>query len=574
MKTPALELFGVAGRGTPCAPFPARQPAARRGLSHPTFIAILLLLATLNRQSSIARAQSSMFTYQGLVTVSGTNFTGTGQFQFALVTSTNASRTATATAVLYAPFVVGYTVTFGGNGYTTAPAVTISGGGGFGALATADLSGGVVTSLTPDSAGDGYTTAPKVTIAPPTPAYITYTTYWSNDGTSVNGSEPESVVSLGVTNGLFTVVVGDPTIPGMGAISAAVFSQPDLQLRIWFNDGVHGFAALNPAQSLTPTPYAIYSANAGNAALAATAGSVSAANIVGTIPATQLPAGLLTNGASGVNLSGTFSGNGAGVTNVSFKALKGGGYSPWGSFVLASSPSVGPAPECVIAVDVNGDGEPDLISANYAPDSSFNNNTLTMLTNNGSGAFGFNATLTVGANPYSVCAADVNGDGKLDLISANSGANTLTVLTNNGSGGFGFNATLPVGVGPVSVIAADVNGDGKMDLICANFGAIGGALGNTLTVLTNNGYGVFGSNATPTVGNGPECVIAADVNGDGKLDLVCAGLNNALTVLTNNGSGVFGLSANLTNGAGSSVVAADVNGDGHVDLISANSANA
>ena len=54
-------------------------------------------------------------------------------------------------------------------------------------------------------------------------------------------------------------------------------------------------------------------------------------------------------------------------------------------------------------------------------------------------------TYNVGNQPYSVVAADVNGDGKLDLISANHGGNTLTVLTNNGSGGFGSNATLHVG---------------------------------------------------------------------------------------------------------------------------------
>jgi hypothetical protein len=77
-------------------------------------------------------------------------------------------------------------------------------------------------------------------------------------------------------------------------------------------------------------------------------------------------------------------------------------------------------------------------------------------------------------------AADVNGDGWVDLISANvSGSGTLTVLTNNRSGGFALAATLAVGTVPVQVIAADVNGDGKQDLISVNSG------NNTLTVLIN-----------------------------------------------------------------------------------------
>lgn len=91
-------------------------------------------------------------------------------------------------------------------------------------------------------------------------------------------------------------------------------------------------------------------------------------------------------------------------------------------------------------------------------------------------------TYAVGMNPYSVVAADINGDGKLDLICANAGDNTLTVLTNNGSGVFGSNATLNVGSGPRCVVAADVNGDGKLDLICANSGD------NTLTVLMNTSF--------------------------------------------------------------------------------------
>jgi hypothetical protein len=235
-----------------------------------------------------------------------------------------------------------------------------------------------------------------------------------------------------------------------------------------------------------------------------------------------------------------------------------------GSGVFGSNATldVNSTPQCVVAADVNGDGKPDLICV-----SSSGARFMTVFTNNGSGVFGLSSTPANGnARAFSIVAADINGDGKPDLITANFTTDTLTVFTNNGSGVFGSNATYTVGSQPRSVVAVDVNGDDKLDLISAN------SVSGTLTVLTNNGSGVFGSNATYNVGSQPRSVVAADVNGDGKVDLICANAGGGtLTVLTNNGSGAFGLNATYTVGnAPYSVVAADVNGDGLMDLVSAN----
>lgn len=142
-------------------------------------------------------AQNSIVTYQGQVQSDGTYFTGTGQFKFALVTVSNAASRATAEAVLSGQFVIDYVVTYGGGGYATPPAVTISGGGGSGATATAVIAGGVVTGIQAELAGTGYTSPPMVTIELP-PETVAYTTYWSNDGTSVDGSEPSAAVSVPV----------------------------------------------------------------------------------------------------------------------------------------------------------------------------------------------------------------------------------------------------------------------------------------------------------------------------------------------------------------------------------------
>jgi hypothetical protein len=219
------------------------------------FTAALVLCVVL--MNSTANAQNTIITYQGRVTDNGTNFSGSGQFKFALVTGTNSSRQATATATLTSGFVTSITVVDGGVGYTSAPSVTISGGGGSGATATANVSGGAVTSITVNNAGSGYSSPPTVFIALP-PPNISYTTYWSNDGTSTNGSQPAAAISINVNNGLFVVPLGDTALLNMGSISAFLFTQPNLQLRIWFSDGVNGFAVMNPAQNLTPAPYAIF----------------------------------------------------------------------------------------------------------------------------------------------------------------------------------------------------------------------------------------------------------------------------------------------------------------------------
>ena len=340
----------------------------------------------------------------------------------------------------------------------------------------------------------------------------------------------------------------------------------------------------------------------------------------GTLGLAQLPAGVITNGASGVSITGSFTGNGSGLTNLNAQNIA--GYGTWSTnyaFGLVSSPAVGGGPVSVCAADVNGDGKLELICVNsnantltiltnagggiygsnatYAVGSgpvsvaaftnvngrwnlvcaNYNDGTLTVLTNAGGGIFGSNATYTVGNNPVSVCAADMNGDGKMDLICAIHApifSTGLAVWTNNGNGGFvlSWSAQYSSGIFPVFVMAADVNGDGKMDFVNVNTYVAGN--GNTLMMWTNDGHGGFAISSTPAVGSYPVSV-AAFTNFDGKVALVCANQGDGtLTVLTNAGGGIFGSNAtytlpNIVQGATlpCSVCAADVNGDGKVDLI-------
>jgi Chaperone of endosialidase len=259
--------------------------------------ALALLAFNLIYFDSNTLAQSTTFTYQGRITDNGVLFSGTGQFQFALVTSTNATAATAAASPPVSGSISAINVTYGGSGYTTPPAVTITDGGGSGATATAFINDGEVTGITVTHGGSGYTGTPTVTVAPPT-TQIVYTTWWSNDGTSVNGSEPASAVNVSVNQGLFTVILGNTALPNMTAIPASIFNMvPNLQLIIWFNDGARGFAMLTPPQLLTPVPYSAFALSASNLL-----GTVSTVQVTGTMLLSQLPPGVLTNDELSVTL--------------------------------------------------------------------------------------------------------------------------------------------------------------------------------------------------------------------------------------------------------------------------------
>lgn len=82
-------------------------------------------------------------------------------------------------------------------------------------------------------------------------------THWSNDGTSNAGSAPSAAVGLPVVQGNYTVLLGDTNLAHMTAVSASVFTNADVRLRVWFNDGTHGFELLAPDQRIAAVGYAL-----------------------------------------------------------------------------------------------------------------------------------------------------------------------------------------------------------------------------------------------------------------------------------------------------------------------------
>ena len=214
-------------------------------------------------ESAVLGQVPELINYQGRVAIGGTNFAGTGQFKFALVdggtVTTPATATATASAAVINGNVVEIFVTDGGAGYASVPDVTIDDETGSGAQAIATVSAGVVTSITILNQGSDYSNTPTVTIAaPPPPSPVTvFNTFWSNDGTSTAGGEPVNSVSVEVSKGVYSILLGDSSTPNMNPVPATVFANPDVRLRIWFNDGIHGSQQLMPDQRIAAVGYAM-----------------------------------------------------------------------------------------------------------------------------------------------------------------------------------------------------------------------------------------------------------------------------------------------------------------------------
>jgi hypothetical protein len=283
--------------------------------------------------------------------------------------------------------------------------------------------------------------------------------------------------------------------------------------------------------------------------------NLAAANLSGTVGLAQLPPSLVTNGASGLSLSGSFNGTGSGLTNVDLGQNSAGAIQAL-AFTLTSQLAGGDVSYSVISADVNGDGKPDLIDARYSNPSAF-----VVFTNNGSGGFVASSTnlLSPGTQPRQTVAADINGDGKVDLLFSCQNS-TAVVFTNNGGGGFVFSQSFGLLGGTDRLVVTNLNSDTNLDV------AVGDSSSGAIQIWTNNGSGIFGV-VTPaiTAPYGPNDIAAADVNGDGKADLIYASANGPF-VFTNNGSGGFFYSTNLTGLAAYYIVSADFNGDGKPDF--------
>lgn len=232
----------------------------------------------------------------------------------------------------------------------------------------------------------------------------------------------------------------------------------------------------------------------------------------------------------------------------------------------------------VIAADLDGDGHQDLIANNWTSNSATSG--INVLWGNENGAFLTALSMKVGTSITSVVAADVNGDGSLDLIFTDRDSHTLGVMLNNASTGNPVRSfqdatyyDMGSGTPPSSVAVGDFNGDGAVDLAVACYA------NNSVRILTGNktnkvANGTFTLSSTAyQAGVGPSSIAVADMNKDGAADLIVANTNSddvsILLGKKTNGkaNGTFASAVNYTVGDNPlSVVTGDFNGDGYADV--------
>lgn len=233
--------------------------------------------------------------------------------------------------------------------------------------------------------------------------------------------------------------------------------------------------------------------------------------------------------------------------------------------------SVGDEPRALVVADFNGDGILDLATANRE------GNSVSVVPGGPGGTLGAATTIAVGASPTDLSTADFNTDGRPDLAVVHQDAFVVSVLLNSGTGEFQL-LNLSVSWQMRSIVTADFTGDGHADVVVAGEAYLpGGGFAGVITLLPGDGAGAFGAPRNFSTVLTPLALAASDFTGDGRLDLAVTSTPTvgtppgSVAILIADGSGGFGAPTVFAVGrAPSSVAIGDFNVDSRADLVVSN----
>ncbi|MEQ9096622.1 MAG: VCBS repeat-containing protein [Phycisphaerales bacterium] len=211
--------------------------------------------------------------------------------------------------------------------------------------------------------------------------------------------------------------------------------------------------------------------------------------------------------------------------------------------------------------DVNGDGTPDIVVC--GPEFTLPGE-VRIFPNDGQGGFGAAIVREVGGFPTSVALGDFDGDGHPDIVTANTRDNTISVLLNGGNGLFSMPGRSYSGGFEVSTIElADINGDGTLDIVLGSEEETF----RSMTIFPGLGNGRFAPALDYPTAVAPRELEIADLSGDGILDVVVSGLReDNVAVLLGRGDGIFEAPRTLRTPEDAAIAVGDADGDGVLDL--------
>ncbi|HWM64009.1 MAG TPA: FG-GAP-like repeat-containing protein [Solirubrobacterales bacterium] len=377
-------------------------------------------------------------------------------------------------------------------------------------------------------------------------SYDTWVQYRTQDGTAAAGADYEAA------SGSVLIPAGatEATIP-VQALGASSYSS-DKQFTLEF-----GVAGVGPTPAFA-APQAFATGEGSNSVVSTDLNGDGRADL------------LVTNGGDDT-FSALLNTTAPGASTPSFAAEQ--------TFAAGRGPGPGPS------ADVNGDGRPDLIVTN----SQFDEHAVSVFLNttdlgSSTASFAARQIVATGDSPRQVTAADLNGDGRPDLVFSNTGRAYVSVLMNttapgSASASFAPKQDFATGQNSNSLKATDINGDGRRDLVVAT------GVDDCVSVLLNtmapgaSTPSFAPHQCFPVQGINPRSVATADINDDGRPDLIVASqgipwvsvlLNTTAPGATTPSFAPQQVVPNLPSGFKESVTAADLNGDGKPDLVVTN----